>query len=127
MKLAGLRCRACGRERLVREREKGVRLACDACGEPIEVPESLEFPRLAALYDDRTLVRRMGGLLALSFCTGCLPLAGVVWWHVEGAAQRMRDEGRPVEPRLRRVRNAAAGLTALQAAGWVAVAFALRR
>lgn len=122
MKLAALRCRRCGRERLVLPRERGATLACDACGEPIEVPENLEFPKLAALYDDRALASRLDMILAISFCTSCLPLSAAIWWHVDGVMQRTRDEGRPVEPRLRFLRNVAIALTAIQVVAWIQLA-----
>lgn len=111
----------------MRQRETGATLACDACGEPIEVPENLEFPKLAVLYDDRALARRVHVVLVTSALLMCLPVSGACWWHVSGVIQRSRDDGRPVEPRLRRTRLVAIALTAIQVVFWAVLAFVCLR
>ncbi len=119
MKLAALRCRQCGKERLVRQREKGATLACDVCGAVFEVPESLDFPEYRELYGDQLLAERMVLMSWCAFCFGCLPLAAGAWWIVAGEIARTRAEGRPVEPKLLRARNAAVAVTVVHSGVWL--------
>jgi hypothetical protein len=121
VKLAPLRCPACGRERNVLERERGHTVACDACGTSIEVPASLAFPDYAELHRDRMLAINLEMAIGLSCLFCCLPASAMCWWIASGAIQREKDAERPVDPMLARARRIARILTVAQLVAWCIV------
>ena len=127
MTVAALRCASCGKERLVRPLEKGATVACDGCGGTIDVPENLAFQRYWHVFGDREIADTMTRWLWMSFLFPCLPAAALCWWILSGAIQRARDEGRPVEPTLRRARLAAIGVTCFLACAYLAVTIMVLR
>jgi hypothetical protein len=127
MKLASLRCRSCGKERLVRQREHGATVACDACGATIDVPENLEFPAYSDLFADRVLAGNLETVLAASFVLCCLPVSAAAWWIAAGAVQRAHEDARPVDPRLQRVLGLSRAATVVQVVVWGGVVIARLR
>jgi hypothetical protein len=126
VKLVALRCRNCGRERNVLERERGSTVACDRCGAAIEVPSSLGFPDYAELHRDRTLAINLEMVLGISFVLCCLPASAACWWLASGAVQREIDADRPLDPMLVSVRRVARIVTLAQVAVWTAALVWLR-
>jgi hypothetical protein len=122
VKLVALRCPNCGRQRHVRERERGLGTVCDACGAEIEVPAHLFFPEYVDLMADQVLAERVLVVNCVSLLLCCMPLAAAGWWLVHGAIGRSVQEDRPVEPLLLRARNGALAVMAVQSvfwAGWI--------
>jgi DNA-directed RNA polymerase subunit RPC12/RpoP len=122
VRIAELRCSACGRERIVRQGEKGRAVACDGCGAEIQVPENLAFPEYAQLYRDRALAQTLEGATGLGFILCCLPACAVAWWMAAGAVQRAHEDGRPLDPALGRIRDVAMTASLAHAALWTWVA-----
>jgi hypothetical protein len=118
VKLAPLRCPACGRERNVRERERGTTVACDGCGATFDVPEHLAFPDYAELQRDRVLAINLELVLGLAFLLCCLPASASAWWLASGALEREIESGRPPDPYVVRVNSIARALTVLQLVLW---------
>jgi hypothetical protein len=96
-------------------RERGHAVACAGCGGEIDVPANLDFPHYVDLFEDRVLATNVELAVVASAVLCCAPVAASAWWFASGAAQRARDEGRPLDPALVRARNIAAAATVLEA------------